>query len=341
MKLFMHLWKRPDNGVWYAIFPGDRRRSLKTKDEATANRLFKEIKKQWLEGKIRDIRGETNVTLGKFFTEYEEWSKINQGRDTSRANILALKKLKELTGDKIRLSMLSLKHVDKLKTECRKKGNKTGAINNYIRHLRASFNKTVEWGYLKANPFANAKEEKEQKSPPLYLTSDEIPKLLAKTKDVHKRRLVVAYIYSGRRRSELVNLKWKHVDLEKEEYFIEKSKGHLSKWYPMHPHFRQVLASMPQRSEYVFQWRHPDSATHIVKEVLANAGYGHLHLHQLRHTFATLLVTEGVDLTTIGDLLGHTDRRATEIYAHVTDQRARNAIRLIKGGPVDLNGDGE
>lgn len=45
---------------------------------------------------------------------------------------------------------------------------------------------------------------------------------------------------------------------------------------------------------------------------------------------------EGVDLGTIGALLGHTDKRATEIYTHVTDIRQREAIRKVMAGPVDL-----
>lgn len=44
----------------------------------------------------------------------------------------------------------------------------------------------------------------------------------------------------------------------------------------------------------------------------------------------------GVDLGTIGALLGHTDKRATEIYAHVTDTRQRDALRMVNAGPVYL-----
>lgn len=61
-----------------------------------------------------------------------------------------------------------------------------------------------------------------------------------------------------------------------------------------------------------------------------------MNLHKMRHTFATLLQEQGVDLGTIGALLGHADKRSTEIYTHVTDARQREAIRKVVAGPVDL-----
>lgn len=333
-------FKHPKSGVYYMEV--DRKRfSLKTKDKSEATRLYNKIRKEYLAGRLRRITGESTTTLREFEAEFREWSYNNRREKTHKANMLALQQLARAEGWDIRLSALSLKHIDRLKSECRGRGLKVSSINNYVRHLRSALGKAVEWGMIPSNPFQAAKEERKEITPPQYLTEDEIPRLLAKTKDVEQRRLVVAYIYSGRRRSELVNLRWEDVDLGRGEYYVARSKAHLSKWYPMHPYFRQVLQAIgPQESGPIWRWRHPDTVTHAVKEVLRNAGYGHLRLHQLRHTFAVLLKNQGIDDATIGDLLGHTDRRATEIYAHVTSNRSRDAIQSIKGGPIDVNGEG-
>jgi len=333
-------FKHPKSGVYYMEV--DRKRfSLKTRDKQEATRLYNKIRKEYLAGRLRNIVGESVTTLAEFEADFRPWSEANRRTKTHKANMLALQQLAGLTGWNVRLSALSLKHADQLKSACRNRGLKVSSINNYVRHLRAAMGKAVEWGMVPNNPFRAAKEERKEQVPPQFLTEDEIPRLLAKTKDVEKRRLVVAYIYSGRRRSELVNLRWEDVDLERGEYYVARSKAHLSKWYPMHPYFRQVLEAMgPHERGPIWKWRHPDTVTHAVKEVLRNAGYGHLRLHQLRHTFAVLLKNQGIDDATIGDLLGHTDRRATEIYAHVTSNRSRDAIRSIKGGPVDINGEG-
>lgn len=332
-------FKHPKSGVYYMEV--DRKRfSLGTRDKSEATRLYNKIRKEYLAGRLRSIAGESITTLREFETEFREWSQANRRASTHRANLLALAHLAAVVGWDTRLSALSLKHMDRLKSECRTRGLKVSSINNYVRHIRSAMSKAVEWGMVTSNPFAAAKEERKEVTPPQFLTEDEIPRLLAKTRDIEKRRLVVAYIYSGRRRSELVNLRWEDVDLERGEYLVRRSKTHLSKWYPMHPYFRQTLQAMgPQESGPVLRWKHPDTVSHTVKEVLRNAGYGHLKLHQLRHTFAVLLKNRGIDDATIGDLLGHTDRRATEIYAHVTSNRSRDAIQSIKGGPIDINGE--
>ena len=139
----------------------------------------------------------------------------------------------------------------------------------------------------------------------------------------------------------MINLRWEDVDLDKNQYDIQRTKTYLSAWYPMHSNFRNVIKALASEttnvSGYVFKkWRHPDTISHVVKEILSNAGYGHLSLHKLRHTFAVLLKSENVDDATIGKLLGHTDRRATEIYAHVSDESARDALLKIKTGPIDM-----
>jgi len=56
----------------------------------------------------------------------------------------------------------------------------------------------------------------------------------------------------------------------------------------------------------------------------------------VRRAFATLLLSQGAYLAAISDLLGHSDRRATGIYAQATNTRAHEAIRIIKAGPVEL-----
>lgn len=164
---------------------------------------------------------------------------------------------------------------------------------------------------------------------------------LASIRDLDERRRLTAHIYSGRRRPELLRLDWEGVALDREECFIGRSKSHLARWYSIHPMFKAVLESIAcnkTSGRIFFRWSHPDTITHIAKKALRNAGYPEMSLHKMRHTFATLLVEAGVDLNTIGALLGHTNKRATEIYAQVTDTRQRVAIRMIKAGPVDLLG---
>lgn len=336
MKLSMHLKKRRSNGVWYVIFDGDRRRSLKTTDEAEARRIYKELRKQWLAGKLSDISGECKVTLGDFQKEYLEWAEQAQVRSTFRANRLALQKIVDIAGKNIRLSQVSRKHIDQIIAINAKLS--TASVNNYIRHARSVFNKAVDWQYIKTNPFGNVKELPAQKKPPRYISQDQVSKFFKSIQDTYLRRLVAAYLATGRRRTELLKLDWGDIEWDQGRYFVSRSKTHLSRYYPLSDTFKAILQSMGPREQGRIwtRWTHPDTISHKVKDALKTAGLGHLHLHALRHTFATYFIESGGDLRTLQDLLGHTEYRTTEIYAHVSDKHQAKEIERIKFGPIDL-----
>ncbi len=79
---------------------------------------------------------------------------------------------------------------------------------------------------------------------------------------------------------------------------------------------------------------HGTSVTHTTKRELAKAGLPVLTFHELRHSAATLLGAQGLDLHEIADLLGHTDIRTARIYTHTTEsgrQRAANAMGTLLG----------
>lgn len=342
MKIGMRLWRKP-SGMYYVEFGRGRHRSLKTKVEREAVATFNAMVKAAAKGKLADITGECTVTLGDFYDEFVPWAEDAQEKATFRANKLALEKLIHHAGRTCKLDRISPRHIDLMRAEAKKKGLRPASISCYVRHARAALNKALEWDYVKVNPLARAKEEPKEKRPPAFIHPTDVMKFLGQIADVDRRRLLTAYIFTGRRRVELLSLRWKHVDLEAGEYLVEKSKAHLSKWYSMHPMFKAVLQSMlptgqaPGANARVFsRWEHPDTISDIAKEELRSGGYPNLTLHKLRHTFAVLLKEGGIDDATIGDLLGHTDRRAVEIYAHVTNTRQVAALKVIRGGPIDL-----
>ena len=336
MRLIMTLFRH--RGIYYVRIHG-KRRSLRTRDKALAHRLFNQIKREYLQGKVHQLIGKCTVTLGEYKKEFLNWSAQVQPDKTYKANRLALNKLTHYAGEKITLDRLSAKHIDMMVADCKAKGLSINTINNYIRHARTSLNKAVDWGYIQENPLRRVKELPKLKKPPAFLKPHEISKFLATIKDIDLRRLTVAYLATGRRRSELIALQWEDIELENGRYFVRKSKNHLSKWYPINSMFRAVLLSIKgNREGRVFKrWTHPDTVTHLIKKALKKAGYGHIRLHDLRHTFATLKVMAGIDLRTLQELLGHTEFKTTEIYAHVVDEHLAEAAE-INLGPVDLEG---
>lgn len=84
------------------------------------------------------------------------------------------------------------------------------------------------------------------------------------------------------------------------------------------------------------RFEHPDTVSHYVKRALRAAGYGHLHLHDLRHSFASQLAMAGESQAAIADLLGHAHVGTAAVYVHVAKEHLRAAVGKIKWGPVDL-----
>jgi integrase len=244
-----------------------QRRSLRTSNKAEALRLYNEIKRQYLAGKYASLTGECSVSLREFADEYGEWSEFNRASHTRRADMLALAKLIEVAGNSVRLDRLGLKDADKMITACRKRKLKPSSINNYLRHLRSVFNKSIEWGYLMRNPFRGVKELKVERKPPAFLTREQVARVMMSVKDNDLRALIMAYLATGRRRNELLALTWEDIDEQGNKYFVRKSKTHLCKWYPISPTFKAILNSLPKNKGRVFsRWQHPDTISHNVKK---------------------------------------------------------------------------
>lgn len=329
-------FKIPNSSSWYYEV-NRQRRSLKTANKAEALRLYNEIKRQYLAGKLQSLTGECSITLGDFTTEYLEWAEVNRPHKTFLADRLALQQLIGVASLSARVDRLSLKDTDKLITACLKRKLKPSSINNYIRHLRSAFNKTVEWGYLKANPFRAAKELKTEKKPPAFLDRHDISRVMMAVTDNDLRALIMAYLATGRRRSELLALTWEDIDPKGNKYFVRKSKTHLCKWYPISPTFKTILDSLPRDTGRIFsRWQHADTITHNVKKALIKSGFASMRLHDLRHSFACLFIEGGGDLRTLQELLGHTRYQTTEIYAHVSDDHLQNEIQRISFAPFKI-----
>jgi len=330
MKMDMRLCQKP-NGYWYVEFERNKYRSLKTRDKADANRLYAAMRREFLAGRLRDITGECSVTLGDFLKEYEPWVNDALPRSTARANLLGLRKLLNHAGESCRLDKISLKHVDLIIAEGKKAGLSTASINNYIRHARTALNKAVDWGNIKSNPIAHAKELQKLKKRPNYATADDFNKLLMSITDNELRSLVAAYLATGRRRTELVNLTWEDVDLGAGKYHVKKSKTHLSRDYAISSTFRTILETVNgERTGIVWpRWRHPDTVSHYIKSALRSAGLGNLRLHDLRHSFAAAYLKDGGTLIVLQGLLGHTEYRTTEIYAHIGNDTEAAEIERV------------
>lgn len=164
----------------------------------------------------------------------------------------------------------------------------------------------------------------------------------------HVTAAVRLLMLTGCRVSEILNLRWAEIDFERGIAFLPDSKTG-KKPVLLSGAALAVLATLPRVGKYVVA---SDSAAtedekprYDIKRpwtaISKRAGLEGLRLHDLRHTFASIGAGSGLGLPAIGALLGHTNAKTTQRYAHLATDASRRAADLI-AGQIDaaMNGGG-
>ena len=149
-------------------------------------------------------------------------------------------------------------------------------------------------------------------------------------------RLMELALTTGMRKKSMLNLKWEHVNFEQNFITIVKPKGQPTTTIPMNQAARDLLQSMDETGDFVFQDLQKRSdgwiliRAHMLK---ARAGLpdDFRPFHGLRHSFASLLVSEGVELYQVSALLTHRNLQMTQRYAHLSDESKQAASNVLDG----------
>lgn len=214
------------------------------------------------------------------------------------------------------------------------KGLRPNSIRTYYNFLKACFNDAIERGYIQASPARGVKPPKSEASKRAYLTLDELQRMITTDCDGLNGTLRRAFLFScltGLRYSDVVALQASDVEL------LADGSG-------------RVSISQKKTSEMV-SFDIPSDAVGLVdlsggacfkgmphcaivcrqlKRWADAAEVGkHVTFHVARHTFATLMLTQGVDIFTVSKLLGHTSVATTQIYAKVIDETKREAMSRL------------
>ncbi len=80
----------------------------------------------------------------------------------------------------------------------------------------------------------------------------------------------------------------------------------------------------------------PDNVSHLFSRICRSAGLGHWHLHELRHSGASLMLAQGTDLYVVSGVLGHSSIAITkDVYGHLVEGQKRAAAELMSAGPAE------
>ena len=238
------------------------------------------------------------------------------------------------------------------------KKEKPGLSNSTVRGihmmLHNALDRAVKEKLILSNPTENCIIPKIEKQEMKILHPDHISAYLNAAERRNALPMFYLELVSGLRKGELVALQWS--DLDEANCTISVSKQ--ASWDTEH----QLILSRPKTGNSIREvsipqdavellkqehakhpgnpWMfpsgrtgemyHPDSVVTLHKRILKDAGLEHIRFHDLRHTFATLALQNGVDVKTVSSMLGHYDAGFTlRTYTHVTRQMQQKAAEKM------------
>jgi len=191
------------------------------------------------------------------------------------------------------------------------------------------------WKWVSYNPFADVQFSElltMDNARDRWLTVSEEKVLLSCATPAYLKDVITFAIHSGCRRGEILSLKWKvNVDMHRRLVTVQASKNGNKKTIPMSETLRGLLLGM-SKVKHISGRVFPVDVLALkdaFERAVRKAGIEDFRFHDLRHTFATRLVQNGVDLYTVQKLMGHKSIRTTERYAHHYPESLRPSVRAL------------
>ena len=214
--------------------------------------------------------------------------------------------------------------------------------NRNLEIVSKMFNLAELWGLRPdgSNPCRHVKKYKEEKRE-RYLSADELARLGETLRECEENResqstvnLIRLLLLTGCRLNEILTLKWEHVDLENNALHLPDSKTG-EKTVHIGAAAVGVFGKIERLDDNPWVITGQLSSSHLVnpgkpwRRIRARAGLDDARIHDLRHTFASMAVSNGEGLPMIGKLLGHTKVQTTARYAHLFNEPVKQAAGNI------------
>lgn len=265
---------------------------------------------------------------------------------------IPLEKLSAMDVQKLYRKLLTGGRVARAESRNQPKGLSAKTVRNINQVISSAMNFAVAQRILAQNPckavaLPNLEHREMQTIPAAQLVVflDE-----AKASGVYE--LYYIELATGLRRGELLGLKWEDIDLTAGVIRVRRQVSRIDgkiveaplktknayRTVTISPQAVEVLNAQKAKTndEYVFPSPNggpisPDSVNNMLKRVLKRAGIPRVRFHDLRHTFATLALQNGVDIKTVSGMLGHFSAGFTlDTYAHVTTAAQKEAARTME-----------
>ena len=263
-----------------------------------------------------------------------------------------LSKLSSLHLQKLYKKLLAGGRVDRIEAKGQPKGLSAKTVRNINQVISSAMDFAKDQKLISSNPTDGCAlpklEHKEMKTLPV----EQLTSFLREAKESGVFELYYIELVTGLRRGELLGLKWEDIDLTQGSLRVQRQVARINgeiieaplktknayRTLPLSANAVGVLREQKKRSgnsPYVFPSPtggpiSPDSVLHMLHRVLKRAGLSKVRFHDLRHTFATLALQNGVDIKTVSGMLGHYSAGFTlDTYTHVTTSAKKEAANTM------------
>jgi len=200
-----------------------------------------------------------------------------------------------------------------------------------------------DMGYAHSNPARRLPLPRVSEYVPVFLSEEMAQQLIAAADTPWTKAMVVLLLSTGIRRSEAVGITLDDLNLEERQLLI-RGKGDKERVVPLTDQVVEAIqAYLPHRTKtesrhlFVSAWKgepiHGRCINRMLQIVIQKAGLGGQGItpHKLRHTFATHLIRNGVDIRTVQELMGHSELETTAKYLHSDTRTKQAAVGKLTG----------
>jgi len=214
--------------------------------------------------------------------------------------------------------------------------HKPGSTNRVIILVRYIFNCALKWEVagLERNPTSGMDLFPENNKRERYLKDDEALRLFEALEASPNRQLpfiIAMLLLTGARKREVLDAQWKDFDREQRLWRIEFNKTGKTRHVPLSQGMLKLLDSMPRHGDSPYLFPSPKTGRPFVSIFYAwdtarhKAGVPDVRIHDLRHSFASYVINAGRSLYEVQKLLGHTQIKTTQRYAHLSHESLLSA----------------
>jgi integrase len=297
--------------------------------------------------KKEDLNKKQNSTIEYFFEKiYLPHSKSNKAeRSWKREEQLFKAYIKSVIGSKS-FSQVSPVDLENLKKTMIDIGRSPRTIQYTLAVVRQIFNYAKMLNYFQGdNPVSKVKKPTVDNRRLRFLTRDEANRLLAELKKRSQQLHDIALLslHCGLRAGEIFNLTWDCINFETEQILIKDPKNKSNRYAYMTTKVKEMLERRYQQGQlngHIFTNRKGEKLKDIprsfAKAVQDIGLYDDIEdkrqrvvFHTLRHTYASWLVEQGVDLYTVKELMGHKTLAMTERYSHLGENTLKQAVSRL------------